>query len=92
VTPPRAIAAIVGAVVSSTMRKRKPSATKRTTLCGRGCAGVLSGACADAADASTIETSIVTRQSSERMARLLCGGKAMLSPQHMTARHMTANP
>ena len=35
-TPSRAIAAIVGAVVSSTMRERKPSATNSTTLCGRG--------------------------------------------------------
>ena len=41
-TPSRAIAAMVGAVASSTMRKRKPSATNRTTLCGRA-----AGACAN---------------------------------------------
>src|ERR1700733_2376605 len=33
-TPSRAIAAMVGAVVSSTMRERRPSATNSTTLCG----------------------------------------------------------
>src|SRR6202035_5235042 len=44
-TPSRAIAAKVGAVVSSTMRERKPSATNSTTLCGR-----LDGVCAEAAD------------------------------------------
>src|SRR6516165_11859597 len=34
-TPSRAMAAMVGAVVSSTMRARKPSATNSNTLCGR---------------------------------------------------------
>ena len=44
--PSRAIAAMVGAVVSSTMRERKPSATNSTTLCGRS-----DGVCAKAVGA-----------------------------------------
>jgi len=47
-TPSRAIAAMVGAVESSTMRDRKPSATNSTTLCGRD-----AGAWAEATDAGT---------------------------------------
>ena len=48
-TPSRAIAAMVGAVVSSTIRDRKPSATNRTTLCG-----VPAGAWAKAAVATVV--------------------------------------
>src|SRR5271165_1627202 len=47
-TPSRAIAAMVGAVVSSTTLERKPSATNRTTLAGRG-----ASAWANAAPAAT---------------------------------------
>src|ERR1700729_3305457 len=48
-TPSRANAAIAGAVASSTMRERRPSATNSTTLWGRG-----EGDCAEAAQAPTI--------------------------------------
>jgi hypothetical protein len=48
-TPLRAITAMVGAVVSSTMRERKPSATNNTTLCG-----LLPGICAEAAEMPAI--------------------------------------
>src|SRR6478609_2259118 len=52
-TPSRASAAMVGAVTSSTERKRKPSATNSTTLCGR--AG---GACPNAAVAVLARTAL----------------------------------
>ena len=64
-TPSRAIAAMVGAVESSTMRKRRPSATNRTILCGCG-----AGAWANAVDASVADSTVVPRTSSERMKQL----------------------
>ncbi len=65
-TPSRAIAAMVGAVESSTMRKRRPSATNRTTLCGCG-----AGVCAKRADASVADSIVVVpRMSSGRMGKL----------------------
>src|ERR1700685_2263413 len=64
-TPSRAIAAMVGAVESSTMRKRRPSATNRTTLCGCG-----TGAWAKAADASVADSTVVPIMSSGRMGQL----------------------
>ena len=47
---------MVGAVVSSTMRERKPSATNSTTLCGR-FAGVCAIASEDAAMAASNDQS-----------------------------------
>src|SRR5580693_1956928 len=61
-TPSRAIAAMVGAVESSTMRKRRPSATNRTILCGCG-----AGAWAKAVDASVADSTVVPRKSSGRI-------------------------
>src|ERR1700722_8500713 len=58
-TPSRAIAAMVGAVESSTMRKRRPSATNKTTLCGCG-----AGAWAKAVDASVADSTVVPITSS----------------------------
>src|SRR6516165_1922438 len=55
-TPSRAMAAMVGAVRSSTMRKRNPSATNSTTLCGRG-----TGACAKTTDAKPADASVADR-------------------------------
>src|SRR5208282_4711991 len=64
-TPSRAIAAMVGAVESSTMRKRKPSATNRTTLWGRD-----AGAWAPAADAAMVARIVVTMRSGRRIGKL----------------------
>src|SRR5271156_2573501 len=61
-TPSRAIFAMVGAVLSSTIRKRKPSATNRTTLLGRGI-----GAVVTAADASVVDKIAVPKSNSGRM-------------------------
>src|SRR6202043_1058756 len=61
-TPSRAIAAMVGAVESSTMRKRRPSATNRTILCGWG-----AGAWAKVLDASVADSTVVPRKSSGRI-------------------------
>src|SRR5277367_4266515 len=61
-TPSRAIAAMVGAVRSSTMRERKPSATNSTTLCGRE-----AGAWADAADNPIVVKAVVTTRSGRRI-------------------------
>src|SRR5580700_6965009 len=64
-TPSRAIVAMVGAVESSTMRKRRPSATNRTILCG-----AAAGAWAKAVDASVADSTVVPRMSSGRMGQL----------------------
>ena len=72
-TPSRAIAAMVGAVWSSTMRKRSPSATKRTTLCGRA-----AGACAKTANESVTDRIVEPSNSSGRMAKLHHGKRALL--------------
>src|SRR6516162_835117 len=61
-TPSRAVAAMVGAVRSSTMRKRNPSATNKTILCG----GAV-GACAKAANAKVVDRILVARKRSGRM-------------------------
>src|SRR5580704_18070869 len=62
-TPSRALAAMVGAVRSSTMRKRRPSATNRTTLYG-----FAAGVCANDAEAN-VEKIAVPRMSSGRIGR-----------------------
>src|SRR5580700_2573102 len=62
-TPSRAIAAMVGAVESSTMRKRRPSAMNRTMLCG-------AGAWAKAVGASVADSTVVPIMSSGRMGQL----------------------
>src|SRR5215471_8705198 len=61
-TPSRATAAMVGAVRSSTMRKRNPSATNKTTL-----RGGAAGACAKAASAKVVDRILVARERSGRM-------------------------
>src|SRR5580704_9568691 len=66
-TPSRAIAAMVGAVLSSTMRNRRPSATKRTTLCGR-----LAGVCANAVVVRN-ESIAVPRTGNRRIRHLRIG-------------------
>src|SRR5580658_9388925 len=66
-TPSRAMAAMVGAVLLSTIRNRRPSATKSTTLCGR-----LAGACANAIDVRNASIA-VPRMSSRRIAHLRIG-------------------
>src|ERR1700722_12939295 len=75
-TPSRAIAAMVGAVLSSTMRYRSPSATKSTTLCGR-----FAGACAN--DAVVRNESIaMPRMGSTRIGHLRIGER-----DHGGSRH-----
>src|SRR5271165_5374420 len=74
-TPSRAIAAMVGAVVSSTERKRKPSATNRTTLCGRD-----AGVCAKAADTSKVVRMAAAKRSGKRMYDSRATGQRRLVP------------
>src|SRR5215469_2843989 len=57
-TPSRAMAAMVGAVVSSTMRARKPSATNSNTLCG-GVAAVCAAAGETSASVAKIDVAKV---------------------------------
>src|SRR3984885_2325831 len=64
-TPSRAMAAMVGAVWSSTMRKRKPSATNSTMLWGCG-----ASACANAAEPTMACRIVVPSRSGRRMAKL----------------------
>src|ERR1700732_3377492 len=78
-TPSRAIAAMVGAVVSSTMRKRRPSATNRTILCGGA-----AGAWAKAVDASVADSTVVPITSS-RM-----GNSRALRESHVLQRSYDA--
>src|SRR3974377_960318 len=64
-TPSRAIAVIVGAVVSSTKRERSPSAMNNTTLCG-----CEAGVCAKAPAPATICRNTVPTKRVRRMRKL----------------------
>src|SRR5215831_1854033 len=67
-TPSRAIAAMVGAVLSSTRRERRPSAMKSTTLCG-----CPAGVCAKAAQPSINCSNAAARESVGRIGKLRPG-------------------